>query len=192
MYINGIGRTKFGILSKNLPELAYEAMLTAINDSNLEITDIDAIVTANFIGGPLNSQLHFNSLIASLLPGLDIQIYRVETACASSSSAFNLATNLLGKKKNVLVLGAEKMTGTTLVGGTEAIAMAGDAELDTKQGIIFPAAYALLAQYYFNKYNWTHEILEKISYIAHQNAKLNPLAHFEYKDVTYEMIQSSQ
>lgn len=123
MYINGIGRTKFGVLSKSLPELAYEAMLSAIQDSPLDITDIDAIVTANFIGGPLNGQLHFNSQIASLLPGLNIPIIRIETACASSSSAFYTATHLLEKMDNVMVLGAEKMTGKTLLSGTESIAM---------------------------------------------------------------------
>ncbi|MBE6069924.1 MAG: thiolase domain-containing protein [Clostridium lundense] len=191
MYINGIGRTKFGALSKTLPELAYEAMLTAIQDSSLDIKDIDAIVTANFIGGPLNSQLHFNSQIASLLPGLHIPIIRIETACASSSSAFYAATHMLDKMDNILVLGAEKMTGKTLLTGTESIAMAGDATLDAKQGLIFPAAYALLAQYYLNKYGWTHEILEKISYINHQNGNLNPLAHFQYKEVTYDMIKAS-
>lgn len=191
MYINGIGRTKFGVLSKSLPELAYEAMLSAIQDSPLDITDIDAIVTANFIGGPLNGQLHFNSQIASLLPGLNIPIIRIETACASSSSAFYTATHLLEKMDNVMVLGAEKMTGKTLLSGTESIAMAGDAELDAKQGLIFPAAYALLAQYYFNKYGWNHDILEKISYINHKNGNLNPLAHFQYKEVTYDTIRSS-
>jgi arginyl-tRNA synthetase len=41
MYINGIGRTKFGKLSKSLIELAYEAMFNAIDDSPLNITDID-------------------------------------------------------------------------------------------------------------------------------------------------------
>lgn len=191
MYISGIGRTKFGILPKSLPELAYEAMLTSVQDSSLDIKNIDAIIVANFIGGPLNAQLHFNSMIASLLPGMHIPIIRVETACASSSSAFYLASNLLDKFENIMVIGAEKMTGNTLLTGTESIAMAGDAYLDTKQGLIFPAAYALLAQYYMDKYNVSHEILEKVSYINHKNGNLNPLAHFHYKKVTYDMIKAS-
>lgn len=191
MYINGIGRTKFGNLSKSLIELVYESMLNAVHDSPLDITDIDAIVVANFIGGPLNGQLHLNSQIASLLPGFHIPIIRVETACASSSSAFYQATHLLDKMDNVMVIGGEKMTGKTILTGTESIAMAGDATLDAKQGLIFPAAYALLAEYYMNRYHWTHEILEKISYINHQNGNLNPLAHFQYKEVTYEMIKNS-
>jgi len=57
MYINGIGRTKFGAFTKNLPELTYEAMVNAIKDSPLDITEIDAIFVSNFLGGPLNGQL---------------------------------------------------------------------------------------------------------------------------------------
>ena len=52
MYICGIGRTKFGILKKALPELAYEAMYKAIDDSPIGIRDIDAIIVANFLAGP--------------------------------------------------------------------------------------------------------------------------------------------
>jgi acetyl-CoA C-acetyltransferase len=82
MYINGVGRTKFGILSKSLVELTYEAMFNAIEDSPFAISDIDAIYVSNFLGGPLNGQLHFNSIIASLLPSINIPIIRIETACA--------------------------------------------------------------------------------------------------------------
>ena len=41
------------------------------------------------------------------------------------------------------------------------------------------------------KFNVEHEILEKISYINHKNANLNPLAHFYYKEVSMEMIKTS-
>jgi len=191
MYITGMGRTKFGSVSKSLTELAYEAMLGAINDSHLEITDIDAILVSNFLGGPLNGQLHLNSQIASLLPGMNIPIIRIETACASSSVALNQASYCLGKCKNVMIIGVEKMTGNNLIPSTEAIAMAGDCDLDKNNGLIFPAAYALLAACYMNKYGMGHETLEKISYINHKNANLNPLAHFYHKDVSYEMIRKS-
>jgi acetyl-CoA C-acetyltransferase len=80
MYISGIGRTKFGSLPQTLPELAYEAMYNAIADSNVDIRDIDAIFVSNFLGGTLNGRLHLNSIIASLLPGMNVPIVRVETA----------------------------------------------------------------------------------------------------------------
>lgn len=191
MFINGIGRTKFGTISKSLIELAYDAMFNAIEDSPLAISDIDAIFVSNFLGGPLNGQLHLNSQIASLIPGINIPILRIETACASSSVALNQAAHCLDKYENILVIGAEKMTGANLIPTTEAIAMAGDCDLDTGNGLIFPAAYALLAQYYMNRYGTGHDIFEKISYINHKNANLNPLAHFYHKEVSFEMIKKS-
>lgn len=191
MFINGVGRTKFGALTKTISELTYEAMLNAIEDSPLEITDIDAIFVSNFLGGPLNGQLHFNSIVASLLPSLNIPIVRIETACASSSVAINQALACLNTTSNVMVVGVEKMTGTKLISPTDAIAMAGDHEIDYEQGLIFPAAYALVAQQYMHRYGVSHEVLEELSYLAHKNANLNPLAHFYHKQVTMELIRSS-
>jgi len=168
MYITGIGRTKFGILTESLTELSYEAIYNAINDSDLSILDIDAIFISNFLGGPLNGQLHLNSVIASLLPDMNIPILRVETACASSSVALKQAMNSMNDFENVLVLGVEKMTSKGFVGQTDAIGMASHRELDQLNGLIFPANYALIAQQYMLKYGIKHDILEKISYINHK------------------------
>jgi acetyl-CoA C-acetyltransferase len=191
MYINGIGRTKFGSLSRSLPELAYEAMCKAVRDSTLKITDIDAIFVSNFLGGPLNGQLHLNSLIASLLPDMNIPIVRLEAACASSGVALKHALYSLEKLDNVMVVGVEKMTSGTILGNTEAIAMASDRTADQVNGLIFPAAYALIAQQYMSEYGISHDILEQVALMNHRNARLNPLAHFYYKDVTLDMIRAS-
>lgn len=190
-YITGIGRTKFGSIPQSLPELAYEAMFNAIHDSCISIKDIDAIFVSNFLGGPLNGQLHLNSVIASLLPGMNIPIVRVETACASSSVAFKQALYALEKLDNVMVVGAEKMTSKGLLGTTESIAMAEEQLVDQQNGMIFPSNYALIAQQYMRKYGIGHEVLEQISLINHANARLNPMAHFYYKDVTLDMIRKS-
>lgn len=172
-------------------ELAYEAMYNAIGDSPLDITDIDAIYVSNFLGGPLNGQLHLNSAIASLLPGLNIPIIRIETACASSSVALNQAIHCTGTFSNIMVIGVEKMTGTNLIHPTDAIAMASDSDIDYQNGLIFPASYALITQQYMNQYGIGHDVLEKVSYLNHINSNLNPLAHFYYKEVTDQMIKKS-
>ena len=108
MYVSGIGRTKFGVLEKSIPELAYEAMYKAIEDSGVSIEEIDLIYVGNFCAESFNSQLHMNSVIAGLLPGINKPIIRVETACAASSSAVHQA--LMTGKKNILVVGVEKMS----------------------------------------------------------------------------------
>ncbi|MDY9922727.1 thiolase C-terminal domain-containing protein [Methanobacterium sp.] len=191
MYITGIGRTKFGNLSESLPELAYEAIYASIIDSNLSIKDIDCIIVSNFLGGPLNGQLQLNSMVASLLPDIHIPIFRIETACASSSIALNQSIALLHNFNNIMVVGVEKMTSDLMMGPTEAIAMAADKEFDLSNGLIFPASYALIAQQYMRRYGISHDVLERVSYINHKNANLNPFAHFYHKDVTIEMIKNS-
>lgn len=191
MYIRGTGRTKFGALPQSLPELVYEAMYNAVNDSGIAISDIDAIFVSNFLGGPLNGQLHLNSVVASLLPGMNIPIIRVETACASSSIALNLAMYSMQQYRHVMVVGAEKMTSKTIMGQAESIAMAADRSHDQLNGLIFPGNYALIAQQYMRKYRISHDVLEQVSYLNHKNSRLNPMAHFHYKDVTMDMIRKS-
>jgi acetyl-CoA C-acetyltransferase len=190
MYINGIGRTKFGNLSQSLPELAYEAIYNALEDSPNNINDIGAIFVSNFLGGPLNSQLHLNSIIASFIPGINIPILRIETACASSSVALNQALNTLEKFKNVLIVGVEKMAPSNGIGEVEAISMAADRN-DQSNGLIFPANYALIAQQYMLKYGINHDVFSEISYLNHKNANLNPFAHYYDKKITMDKIINS-
>lgn len=191
MFVIGIGKTKFGILNKNIPELIYEAIFKAIEDSPIKITDIEAIFIANFLGGPNEKQLHLNAVVSGLLPGLNLPIIRIETACASGGSAIYQGLLSLERFKNVLVIGVEKMTNVDTFENTQNIAMAGDRILDQKEGLIFPGSYALVAQQHMLKYGTTSNDLALISFKNHQNANLNPLAHFYSKKVTMEMIKDS-
>lgn len=191
MYISGVGKTKFGILNKSIPELAYEAMMKALEDSGQSINNINMVYVGNFAGGPLQNQLHLNSLIASLLPGLNIPIIRIETACASSGAALFQAGFMLQKFDNVMIIGVEKMTNVNIHDATKGIGSAGDLILDQKDGLIFPASYALIAQQHMLKYGTTDDDLSLISLKDHNNANLNELAHFYGKEVTMELIRNS-
>jgi acetyl-CoA C-acetyltransferase len=190
-YISGIGRTRFGVLQEQLPELTYKAIYNALEDANLSPDDIDAIYIANFLAGAVQNQLHLNSLIASLLPGFNKPIIRIETACASGAAAVFQAVLSLSRFERVLVVGVEKMT--TLPGRdmARALAMAGDWIQDYGEGLIFPASYALVAQNYMNDYGATHDDLLKVSYKNHKNANLNADAHFNYKKVGMDEINAS-
>ena len=137
MYVSGVGKTKFGILNQSIPELSYEAMLKALEDSGRNIADIDMIIVANFAAGPLQKQLHLNSLVNSLLPGMNIPIIRVETACASAGTAIYQAGLMMNHFNNIMVLGVEKMTDISVYDVTKGIASATDMILDYKQGLIF-------------------------------------------------------
>lgn len=191
MYIRGVGRTKFGKSRRSLAELAYEAMYNAMEDSQLDMKDIDAIVSANFVAGPTEGQEHISSFITSLLPGINLPVYRVEGACASGGTAVNMATMLLDKYENILVVGAEKLTGVSSKKATTNLAMAGDAVLDYGEGVIFPAQYAIVADMYMRRYGAVHDDLALVSLKNHKNANLQPLAHFHYKDVDMDTIRKS-
>ncbi|GAX59427.1 acetyl-CoA acetyltransferase [Candidatus Scalindua japonica] len=191
MYVTGIGRTKFGTLTESMPELIYQAMYNAINDSPIPIEEIGAVYVSNFIGGPSEKQLHLNSVVSSLLPELRLPIIRVETACASGSSALYQGIIALSRFENILIVGVEKMTGSTSAESSQNLGMAGDRTADQMQGLIFPAHYALVAQQHMKKYGTTHEDLELVAFKNHNNSRLNPLAHFNHKDVTLEMIKNA-
>lgn len=191
MYVTGVGRTKFGILTESLPELAYQAMYNAICDSPISIEDIDAVYVSNFLSGPYEKQLHLNSVVSSLLPELRLPIIRIETACASGGSALYQGIIALSRFENILIIGAEKMTNASTEDSTQNLAMAGDREADQTPGLIFPAHYALVAQQHMQKYGTTHSDLELVSFKNHSNSRLNPLAHFNYKEVTMEMIKNA-
>ena len=191
MYITGIGKTKFGVSRKSLSELAYEAIQKALEDSGISAKSIDAVYVSNFMGGPMQNQLHINAIVSSLLPGLGIPIIRVETACASGGSALYQALFSLSRFRTVLVVGVEKMDGIDPKETTKIVGMAGDRLLDQMEGLIFPSAYALIAQQHMIRYGTTLNDLNLVSLKNHHNANFNPLAHFYQKKVDLDMIKSS-
>lgn len=191
MYVTGIGRTRFGVLSESLAQMAYEAMHKSLEDGGMSVKDLDAIYVANYVGGPFQSQLHINSLVASLLPNTWIPVIRIEAACAAGGSALYQALLSMGRFKNVMVLGMEKMTGMDAQESARNIAMAGDRILDQKEGLIFPASYALAAQQHMLKYGTTTDDLALVAYKNHKNANLNPFAHFYDKKVDLPTIKNS-
>jgi acetyl-CoA C-acetyltransferase len=74
---------------------------------------------------------------------------------------------------------------------TKAICAANDALSDQKEGLIFPAGFALIARQYFKKYGATSNDLDLVSLKSHSNANLNETAHFFHKKVDLEMIKNS-
>jgi len=180
----GAGKTRFGPSSHAIPGLAQEAILGALDDAGLSIEDIGAFVVANFLGGPNESQLHLNAVIAGLFPGVRRPGWRVEAACASGGAAVHQAVHLLGAYDPILVVGVERLSGCPGAELTRNIGMAGDVILDQLQGLNFPATYALVAQRHMQRYGTRTKDFEQISLKNHANAQLNPLAHFYHKCVS--------
>lgn len=189
--ILGTGLTKFGELwDKSLLDLALDASQEAINDSRLTINDIDAVFVGNMLSSKIESQDQLGALIASSL-GITNGSFRVEAACASGGLAVHLAIQSLfaGTYKNILVVGAEKMTD---IPGSEIVAalMGAGSEGERKAGLTFPALYALMAKAHMQKFGTTRAHLASVAVKNHYHASLNEKAQFRF-EVTEEKVLES-
>jgi acetyl-CoA C-acetyltransferase len=103
----------------------------------------------------------------------------VEGACASGGLAFQIANDYLNSHPNstVVVLGAEKMTDIGAEEVTKALASAA-AEEEQAIGLTFPGVYAMIAQLYLKKYDYTEEHLANVTVKNHAHGVLNENAHF--------------
>lgn len=191
IFVNGVGKTKFGVLQDGLPELIYKSTTECLQDAEKELSDIDAVFVANFAGGPQSSQLHLNSLFSSVFSEFGKCSVRIEAACASGGAAVNQAIHSLHRCKNVLVVGAEKLSHPDAKQTPYSIGLAGDRTLDQSSGMIFPAAYALIAQQHMLQHGTTLDDLALVSLKNHENANLNEKAHFFGKKVSHKQINES-
>jgi acetyl-CoA C-acetyltransferase len=182
-YVLGVGKTRFGPSAKSILQLAHAAVTDALHDAGLSYTDVDAFVVANFLGGPNESQLHLNSVLAELFPGRSLPSWRTEAACASGGVALHQGLLALSEYSRVLVIGVERMSNVVGADLTRNIGMAGDAILDQAVGLNFPATYALVALAHMAEYGTTTRDLELVTLKNHANANLNPKAHFYAKKV---------
>src|SRR5258708_2192104 len=113
IYVVGIGMTQFGrLLDRAVYDLVADAVGLALKDADITAADIGAAYYANATAGPLQGQTSIPGPIALRRCGVEgVPVFSVENACASGSSAFNLATQALraGVCDIALAVGAEKM-----------------------------------------------------------------------------------
>jgi acetyl-CoA C-acetyltransferase len=188
----GYYSTPFGELwNKSLFDLTAEAVEGALKATKLHKKQIDAVFFGNMLGGILENNLHAGAKIADMLD-LTLPIFRVEGACASGGMAFHMAHSFLaaGKGKTVLVVGAEKMTDVNADHITQGLMSAASGE-EQECGLTFPGLYALMAQEYLRKYNYTRAHLAAVSVKNHAHGSLNPLAQFKNKITIEDVLSSS-
>ena len=113
VYICGVGMTPFGRFpEKSVKQLTREAVVAVMADAGCEKSDIEAAYFSGSTNGYLQGQNFVPGQIALRDMGFEgIPMYNLENACASGSSAFNLAAQATraGEQDIVLAVGAEKM-----------------------------------------------------------------------------------
>ncbi len=189
MYIKGVGMTNFGAQSETSQELVYEATLEALEDADLKIEKVDAVVSS-MVDSESNGerQRGFGSIISSIFQK-KIPIITSSAACGGGGSALWTANRL--DYNNVLVVGVERLLTTNSMQTTDEILMAAERIYEQSEGLNFPAQNALVAQQYMLRYGATTDDLALVAYKNHQNACLNPKARFYKKEVTLKQIKNS-
>lgn len=188
----GIGHAKFGKRNDaTLRELAYEAVIPALEDAGVTTADIDASVIGVAVDS-LAAQVSPAALIHDYVGLGNKPMFRVEAACATGSAAVRTAWSLIkaGLAEVVMVIGAETMTHFGSSVATEWMARACDTRWEYPFGITFPGSYALMAMRHMHEFGTTRMQLSMVSVKSHKYGAMNPYAHMQ-KEVTLEEAMKS-
>jgi acetyl-CoA acetyltransferase len=212
----GVGMTRFGKhLDKGIKELVREAAEEAIQDAGMGKKDIQAAYVGNAVAGLMTGQEMIRGQVTLTSMGIEgIPIFNVESACASSSSAFHLgwAAAGSGMYDTILVVGFEKLYDRDKKKSFMALGTAVDlemcleyfkrAEAQLAQGekilhegsgekrSIFMDMYAWMTRRYMDLYGLTQEHFAKLSVKAHKNGAFNPNAQYQKAVTLEEVLQS--
>ena len=189
MFIKGVGMTNIGSENRATHNLVEEAVSEALEDADIKISEIDAIVSSCMdMSTNGERQKHSAAKLCSLFK-TKIPSIRVPAGCAGGGQA--LWSGLKLKYDKILVIGVEKLVANTTSIITDEILMGGERIYEQSEGATFPAQNALVAQQYIRKYNASTDDFALVSLKNHENAYFNPKARFYRKKVTLEQIKES-
>jgi len=212
----GVGMNRFGKYpEKGIKKLVEESVTKTLEDAGAEKNQIEAAFVGNAAAGLMTGQEMIRGQTVLSALGIDaIPVYNVENACASSSSAFNMAWMSVasGVHDVALVVGFEKLYDKDKMKSYMALATAVDVENMTEhlkeaenrlppgekilqEGAgqnrsIFMDLYAFFIRQYMENYGLTQEHFAQLSVKAHKNGALNPHAQYQ-KEVTLEEVLNS-
>jgi acetyl-CoA acetyltransferase len=205
IYVCGVGMTPFGRYpDKSIKQLTSEAVNAALQDANGQIADVEAAYFSASTTGYLQGQTFVPGQIALRDMGFEgIPMYNLENACASGSSAFNLAAQALraGDQDIVLAVGAEKMfiedkarmfgvfdSGwdvETLQQNKENLLALGhgvdvpDGTTSRKPYSVFMDVYAAFCRQHMRNFGTTQRQIAAVCAKNHQHSVHNPNAQFQ-------------
>ena len=216
IFVAGIGMTKFGrLLDKSVYDMVDEAVGLALKDAGAETSDIGSAYYSTATNGSLQGQTCIPGPIAMRRIGIEgIPVFTVENACASGSSAFNLAVQALraGASDVALAVGAEKMN----IADKAKMFSVFDAGWDVStveenkktllamgEGIVPPPGttserpysvfmdvYAAMCRSHMKRYGTTQRQIAAVAAKNHQHSVHNPLAQFQ-QPFTIEQVLAS-
>ena len=171
-------------------DLAVEASRGALKSFGRKKPD--QIVVGNMFSAVGARQEHLGAMLADGLGLTGVPAFKVESACSSGGSAFNVGYNLVrsGAIDSALVVGVEKMRDLEPEEVSRALAMAESAEYTQFVGATFAALNGLLARYYMEQMDVSRDELSSIPVIDHSNAVTAAHAQFR-KAISPEVVSRS-
>jgi acetyl-CoA acyltransferase len=217
LFVVGVSMTPFGkFLDKSVKALTEEAVTAALQDAGCDRESIGAAFFANAAQSAMEGQYMVGGEIALRAMGFaELPIFNVENACASASTAFNLACMQLraGECDVALAIGAEKMYSRDKAKTFEVFNGAWDVHevdsltqnllrlaegLETPVGAesggarsIFMDVYAALAKQHMARFGTTERQLATVAAKNHRHSTLNPLSQYR-TDITVEQVLAAR
>lgn len=184
----GIGITPFGkYFEKSLVQLATEAVYSALRDAEIHPSRVDACFFSNVLGTYLFGDATIGQNVFWEVGINRVPVVNVENACASSSTAFWMACNMVtaGQADVALVVGAEKMWVLEM-----GLLHSGRNELDTLLGLSAPASFALRAVRHMEEFGTTREELAAVTVKNRRHAGANACAQYRKPTSIEEVLAS--
>ncbi|GJH24247.1 thiolase family protein [Caballeronia novacaledonica] len=198
--IGGVGMTPFGkFLERNLKSLAEEAVSLALKDAHVGVNDVDRVFFGNAAAGVVTGQEMIRAQSSLRNTGLDGKpMFNIENACASGSSALNLAWLAVasGQAETALVVGVEKLSHEDKAVSFGAFAKAVDLEeplpegVTTGTGSLFMDLYAAKARRWMEKTGAEASDFARVVVKSRHAGSLNPHAQFRKETSVEEVLTS--
>ncbi|OAJ56093.1 thiolase [Paraburkholderia ginsengiterrae] len=198
--IGGIGMTPFGkFLDRSLKSLSEEAVGHALRDARVTADDVERVFFANAAAGVVTGQEMIRGQSSLRNTGLDGKpIYNIENACASGSSALNLAwlSVASGQAETALVVGVEKLSHEDKAVSFGAFAKAVDideplaGDVKAGSGSLFMDLYAAKARKWMVKTGADASDFARVVVKSRRAGSLNVAAQFRKETTIDEVLMS--
>jgi acetyl-CoA acetyltransferase len=196
-HIIGSGQTPCGKFpGASVASLAVEALDAALADAGVDPARVDAIFFANALSGLMTGQECVRGQVALRQTRYGgIPVFNVENACASGSTALNMACLAIdsGAYETVAVVGSEKMSDPDRSLPIRALAGAADVALldHTDSGhSVFMDSYAERARRRISDQGWEPSDFARVSVKNRHHAAHNPGAQYRQPLTVEEVLAS--
>ena len=214
IYVLGVGMTPFGRhLELDVKQLTRWAVDEALTDAGLATSDIQAAYFSNATQGHMEGQHMVRGEIALRSMGIgEIPVVNVENACASGSTALQLAITAVkaGDVNIALAVGAEKMVSpdrdrmfSVFDGAWDVATQQANIRklLELGEGVeppagttsdkpysVFMDVYAAFARFHMKRFGTTQRQLAAVAAKNHTHSVHNPLSQYRKPFTTDEVL----